>query len=130
LIGPAFSVIAMIMTAGCGSDAERSADQVPAGDRITVRDGRPFDELFVVVDTLIMEESPTVVTVAPRVSLDSGGGFLVADAAEHQVRVYTSRGRLAQVFGEGTEQRQVTSSSSRYHGISQTILSAIVWLIY
>jgi hypothetical protein len=38
----------------------------------------------VVVDSLIMEESPTVVTVAPRVSLDSGGGFLVAEGTAQQ----------------------------------------------
>jgi hypothetical protein len=111
--GPTLSVIAMMALAGCAGDAESSTSIPPVNDRITVRDGRPFDEVFVVVDTLIMEESPTVVTVAPRVSLDSGGGFLVADEAEHQVRVYTNRGQLAQVFGEGTDRVDSIKSPGR-----------------
>jgi hypothetical protein len=35
LTGPALSVIAMMALAGCGGEAERGADQLPAGDRIT-----------------------------------------------------------------------------------------------
>ena len=88
---------------GCSDGRDTSTRLLLESDRLSVVDGQQFDELFIVVDSLVLEESETVVTVLPKVSLDPKGGFLVADSREHQVRVYSRRGELEQVFGAGTE---------------------------
>lgn len=93
-------------------DSETMADPV-ARDPITVVDGQPFGAIFAVHDTVELEEPRGVLTVAPTVSLDSGGGFLVADAAEHQVRVYSPHGKLLQAFGEGTDRVDSIKSPGR-----------------
>lgn len=100
----ALSLCVVTAAAGCSDGRDTSTRLLLESDRISVVDGQQFDELFIVVDSLVLEESDAVVTVLPKVSLDPRGGFLVADAREHQVRVYSSRGDLEQVFGAGTEQ--------------------------
>ncbi len=100
---------------GCdGEDRENGAATDPvARDPIMVVDGQQFDDVFSVYDTLELEEPRGVLSVAPMVSLDSGGGFLVADAAEHQVRVYSPQGKLREVFGEGTARVDSIKSPGR-----------------
>ena len=102
---------------GCDDRGRRREAQpdLVAVDPITVVGGQSFDEVFAVYDTVELEEPRGVLTVAPMVSLDSGGGFLVADAAEHQVRVYSPRGKLREVFGEGTD--RVDSIKSPGHAL-------------
>jgi hypothetical protein len=46
-----------------------------------------------------MEENERVINVTPRVTLDSRGGYLVADGREAQVRRYGEDGTLMQVVG-------------------------------
>ena len=46
-----------------------------------------------------LEENDTVINVLPRMNLDHAGGFLIADEAENQVRIYASDGRLLHHFG-------------------------------
>ncbi len=116
-VGRALRTAALVVAAACDGAAAR-APLSATNDRITVVEGQAFDDVFVVVDTLILEESPSVVTVAPHVSIDSGGGFLVADPAEHQVRVYTDRGKLRQVFGQGTDRVDSIKSPGRAQRLS------------
>jgi hypothetical protein len=70
---------------------------------ISIVDGRPFDELFVTVESLVLEEPSGVVNVWPAPSMDPRGGFLVADTRENQLRVYSRTGKLERAFGAGTE---------------------------
>ncbi len=110
-----FALVGPVGLGGCddeGHGREIRGDLV-ATDPITVVDGRQFDEIFAVHDTLELEEPRGIVTVAPFVSLDSGGGFLVADGAEHQVRVYGPQGKLSEVFGEGTDRVDSIKSPER-----------------
>ncbi len=46
-----------------------------------------------------LEENDTVVNVLARVNLDRGGGYLVADEQENQIRVYGPTGQLRGHFG-------------------------------
>lgn len=46
-----------------------------------------------------LQEIPDVINVMPRVSVEPGGGFLVADAGEGQIRRYSEAGRLQGYFG-------------------------------
>ncbi len=114
----ALSLCVVTAAAGCAGGGDAEVNKPLEGDRISVVDGREFDELFVVVDSLVLEESETVVTVRPEVSLDLGGGFLVADSREHQVRVYSPTGELEQVFGVGTE--RVDSIRRPYDAVRMT----------
>lgn len=98
----ALSLCVVTAAVGCSDGRDTSTRQLLESDRLTVVDGQQFDEVFIVVDSLVLEESETVVTVQPKVSVDPKGGFLVADSREHQVRVYSRRGELEQVFGAGT----------------------------
>jgi hypothetical protein len=63
-----------------------------------VRQGRIAD--FVRLRTEIrLEENADVITVTPRVTIEPGGGFLVTDASEGQIRLYSPGGRLRSYFG-------------------------------
>lgn len=59
---------------------------------------KTFSDVFVLQDTVILEENDSVVTAEPFVRYDQGL-FLVADVHAYQVRVYTTRGELVQVAG-------------------------------
>ncbi len=50
-------------------------------------------------DSLHLEESSDVVTVAPEATVDPNGGFIVTDTKEAQVRLYDTSGRLISYFG-------------------------------
>ncbi len=115
LVWLVFTLTGLVGLGGCddGRRHRETQDDLVAGDPITVVDGQQFDEVFAVYDTLELEEPRGVLTVAPFVSLDSGGGFLVADGAEHQVRVYSPQGKLREVFGEGTERVDSIKSPGR-----------------
>lgn len=69
--------------------------------------------MFLVVDTIVLEESAEVITVSPAVTPDPKGGFIVADAREHQVRSYSPQGKLLRVFGAGTEYPDSINRPSR-----------------
>jgi hypothetical protein len=62
-------------------------------------DARPtqalaFGDAIHITDTLSLEENPEVVNVNIDVAADVGSGFVVADRAEGQVRLYDRTGRL------------------------------------
>lgn len=59
-----------------------------------------FGEAVQVIDTLSLEENAEVVTVNIDVASDDGSGYVIADRAEGQVRVYDQAGRLLW-FGGG-----------------------------
>jgi hypothetical protein len=61
-----------------------------------------FNRHFTVIDSLSLQEVGSVVTVNPILTPDSRGGFFVVEEAEEQVRVYSERGQLEKVLGEGT----------------------------
>lgn len=48
---------------------------------------------------LRLEENQLVINVSTRVKPEAGGGFLVADALEQQLRLYAADGRLLRHFG-------------------------------
>lgn len=54
---------------------------------------------FAVERVIEVEENEEVINVVPRVSLDPRGGYLVADAAEAQIRRYDADGGLTAAFG-------------------------------
>lgn len=58
-----------------------------------------FDQMFEVLDTLVLEENENVINVRPRFTPDPKGGFLVSDAAEYRVRHYSETGSLSWQFG-------------------------------
>lgn len=98
----ALNLCVVTAAVGCSDGGDTSTRQLLEGDRISVVNGQQFDEVFIVVDSLVLEESEAVVTVFPTVSLDPRGGFIVADSREDQVRVYSRQGELEQVYGAGT----------------------------
>lgn len=59
----------------------------------------PLDRWMSWGRTVQLEESPTVINVAPRVAYDGAGAFLVGDGQEEQVRLYAPDGRLRKAFG-------------------------------
>jgi hypothetical protein len=54
---------------------------------------------LVAVDSIELDESPSVINVSPRVKPDPLGGFLIADADESQIRRYSAAGDLLTAFG-------------------------------
>lgn len=58
-----------------------------------------FEDLFTVVDTLVLEERDEALNAAPSLRRDPAGGWLVSDRQENQVRVYDADGRLLHWFG-------------------------------
>jgi hypothetical protein len=59
-----------------------------------------IQEVFRWLDTITLEESDSVFTVNPTVKFDSGGGFLIADLRETQIRRYAADGRLLDYWGD------------------------------
>jgi hypothetical protein len=53
-----------------------------------------FEDAIRVVDTISLQETPSVLNVRPEVALDSEGRLIVADVQEAQARVYDSQGSL------------------------------------
>lgn len=78
----------LALICACG---ERAGDAARGPERL--------DQVIVWDGALSLEETPEVVNVAPRVSVDPRGGYLVADMKEFQVRRYADRGRLEGYFG-------------------------------
>lgn len=54
----------------------------------------PLAKHITILGTIALEESDSVLTVAPTVVPDPLGGFIVADARDAQVRLYDESGRL------------------------------------
>src|SRR5690625_3592045 len=54
----------------------------------------PLAKHVTIHGTIALEESDSVLTVAPTVVSDPLGGFIVADARDAQVRLYDHSGRL------------------------------------
>jgi hypothetical protein len=61
---------------------------------------RSLQEVFRWQDTITLEEPDGIITVRPTVQFDSGGGFLIADLRETQIRRYTAGGRLINHWGD------------------------------
>lgn len=67
---------------------------------------------------LRLEENQAVINVSPRVKPDAGGGFLVSDGLEQQLRLYAPDGRLRRRFGRrgsGPGEFQHLSAAVRLH---------------
>ncbi|HEY7770045.1 hypothetical protein [Longimicrobium sp.] len=60
---------------------------------------RKLDDVVTWGPEIRLQESETVITVAPVLHHDPGGGFLVADRREAQGRLYDPAGRLRGQFG-------------------------------
>ncbi|HEX6938571.1 MAG TPA: hypothetical protein VF158_04115 [Longimicrobiales bacterium] len=68
----------------------------------------PLGKYVTIHGTIALEESDSVLTVAPIVVPDPFGGFLVADAREAQVRLYDERGRVKKLVARpGSGPREV-----------------------
>lgn len=92
----ALLVLAAVTVAGC-SDAPRDGQGATAASS-----GSPSSGWTDHVDTLgtvTLEEPDGVVIVNPDVRLDPRGGFIVSDATEQQVRLYSRQGSLRSFFG-------------------------------
>lgn len=59
----------------------------------------PLDEMVRLEGSLTLEETPEVLNVHMRVTIDPRGGFLIADAGEAQFREYDTDGALRGYFG-------------------------------
>jgi hypothetical protein len=66
----------------------------------TGRSSHSLQDVFRWEDTIALEEPPGIITVRPTVTFDSGGGFLIADLRENEIRRYTGNGRLIHHWGE------------------------------
>lgn len=85
-----FAGLALLGQVGCtGSTA-----QTPPA-----RGGTTLDEVVSWDTTIQLQETLDVISVSPRVALERGGGFLVADAREAQIRTYDGAGHLLHRFG-------------------------------
>lgn len=77
-----------------------------------------------IVDAFALEETPDVITVAPRVSFDPLGGFLVADSREAQVRRYSLTGKLLSHFGsKGNGPKEFTHLSAALRTPDRNLLA-------
>jgi hypothetical protein len=84
----ASALILVCSAAGCSGMAAESA-AVP----------QRLDEVLRWEGNLTLQEPPGVITVLPVVRFDSGGGFLIADLSETEIRRYTANGQLLDRFG-------------------------------
>lgn len=117
-------VPASALLAGACTVARRD-DSTVGRHRLVVLGGVPFDSVFRVTDSIALEETPAVVTVAPRVTIEPNGGFLVADEAEHQVRRYTDEGTLQQVLGSGTGRPDSIRSPGRARRLADGSIAVV-----
>lgn len=85
------SLIAVSLAMVCGACTGAAAE--------TGSSSHGLQEVFRWGDTITLEEPAGVITVRPTVKFDSGGGFLVADLREAEIRRYTADGRLLTRWG-------------------------------
>jgi hypothetical protein len=84
-------LIALFSGAACGRTVAAESGEDPV---------TTLEEALRWTGEIELEENAEVINVFPRVRMDAGGRFLVADAREVQFRVYDVDGRLATRFGE------------------------------
>jgi hypothetical protein len=82
-------LVLVSLLAGCGAPA---AGAVVENESLR-------DSLEFLRESVTLQENPDVINVQPAVSIDSGGGFVVADMVESQVRLYGRHGQLVDQFG-------------------------------
>jgi hypothetical protein len=85
---PPLSVFLLLCNACRGAAAETGSSS------------HSLQEVFRWEDTITLEEPPGIITVRPTVKFDSGGGFLVADLRETEIRRYAANGRLIHHWGD------------------------------
>lgn len=71
----------------------------PAARGVATPDDATFASVLQVTDTVVLRERSEVITVSPRISFDTDGGYIVADPSENQVRLYQRTGHLTGFFG-------------------------------
>lgn len=76
-------LVAMILVSACGRGT--------TGDRASTT---RLEDVLAFERTIDLEENEAVVNVSPLVSVDTRGGFLIADSREAQVRRYERSGEL------------------------------------
>ncbi|HEU4561420.1 MAG TPA: 6-bladed beta-propeller [Longimicrobium sp.] len=83
--------MSLVSLSACGSEDRSHASQT----RLLAS----IEQAVIFGRDLRLEENEAVINVSPRVTVDHGGGFLVADALEQQLRIYAPDGRLVRHFG-------------------------------
>lgn len=71
----------------------------PPLSRISSTQATQIQDVVDIVEEIELQEGAGVINVSPRVNIDSGGGFIVADPRENQVRIYSPAGELVRYFG-------------------------------
>jgi len=93
-------VMAGVALGGCPAPVDDAPEASAAA--VSVVDGVPFDSVFATTDSVLLEEPPGVVNVRTAATIDPGGGYIIADTREDQVRVYSRTGALEAAYGPGT----------------------------
>lgn len=86
---------------GCRGRPETPGVSGAERQYVAAIDRDAFQQVFTAIDSVILEETPSVVTVSPSLFKDPRGGLLVADFLENQVRIYSPTGKLRNTFGGG-----------------------------
>ena len=95
--------LCLVTGAGACGEARRNGGCRPSElNSAPCVDLQAFQQIFTVVDRLVLEERDNVVTTTPNMFMDPHGGFLIADPRADQVRLYSRTGELEDVFGAGT----------------------------
>lgn len=94
-------LVGMVFSAcGPGDEQLESVHRSDAG--IAVVGSVSFDSVFTRTDSIVLEETSSVVNIWPVASMDANGGYIVADTREDQLRVYSPVGELRNAYGPGT----------------------------
>jgi len=85
--------------AGCDHEGTDGRPLRSAGSAARPMVMSSFDESIASRRVVTLEETAEVINVFPNVSIDPGGGFIVTDAGEAQVRLYGADGQLLAHMG-------------------------------
>lgn len=91
-------LLVLIWILGSCGDRDPRVDRIQADQADPDRPRLPTG-LFERVGTVTLEEDSSVINVSPRVTVASGGSFLIADSREAHVRIYGRDGSLVNQFG-------------------------------
>jgi hypothetical protein len=92
----------LLLTLTVGAGCSKNADDPGAaegGSGLEASDASSDRTAVRWGETITLEENTDVINVAPHVSLDDAGNFVIADQQEQQVRLYEPVGRLIRHLG-------------------------------
>ena len=84
------ALLSIVMVVGCQSQDGAISTKEAA-----------FQDVFLVVDSIILQETDSVINVGLNVRSDAEGNYLIADEREKQLRIYSPSGQLLIHFGRG-----------------------------